>query len=101
MAAEANAEAVLDNLCALPLPADNAYYDPARSGHGVFLGQGAGQWVAYWYTYLQDGTPAWYLAQAALPAPNAAAFRNSPPRFSWSLTPSRASTGRGPAASRR
>ena len=71
---------------ALPLPADNAYYDPARSGHGVFLGQGAGQWVAYWYTYLQDGTPAWYLAQAPLPAPDAAGWRAALSRFTWNGT---------------
>jgi subtilisin family serine protease len=71
---------------AMPMPADNAYYDPARSGHGVFLGQGGGQWVAFWYTYLHDGTPTWYLAQAPLPAANAASWRAALSRYTWNGT---------------
>jgi hypothetical protein len=48
------------------------YYDPTRSGHGVFI-DFAGpvgnpdQWVMVWYTYLEDGTPTWYYAQGAVP----------------------------------
>jgi len=68
---------------AMPMPEDNAYYDPARSGHGVFLGQGSGQWVAFWYTYLQDGSPAWYLAQAPLPVAGAASWRAPLARYTW------------------
>ncbi len=47
------------------------YYNPSRSGHGLYLDSVAGQWVMIWYTYLEDGTPTWYYAQAA--APNALA----------------------------
>lgn len=49
------------------------YYNPDRSGHGVFIdfagpaGGAPNQWVAVWYTYLQDGTPTWYYSQAAAP----------------------------------
>lgn len=44
------------------------YYNPARSGHGVFLDYAGSQWLMLWYTYLQDGTPTWYLAVSqALP----------------------------------
>lgn len=45
------------------------YYNPSRSGHGVYLDKVSGQWVLLWYTYLEDGTPTWYIAQG--PAPNA------------------------------
>jgi len=47
--------------------APGSYFNPQRSGHGIFVSQAAGQQVAYWYTYLEDGTPAWYYAQAAAP----------------------------------
>jgi hypothetical protein len=47
------------------------YYNPSRSGHGLYLDKVAGQWVMIWYTYLEDGTPTWYYAQAD--APNALA----------------------------
>ncbi|MFN3842206.1 MAG: S8 family serine peptidase [Rehaibacterium terrae] len=40
------------------------YYNWRRSGHGVFLDYAGSQWLMLWYTYLQDGTPTWYLAVA-------------------------------------
>jgi hypothetical protein len=43
------------------------YFNPDRSGHGLFLDFAGDQWVAVWYTYLQDGTPTWYYSQAAAP----------------------------------
>jgi hypothetical protein len=46
------------------------YYNPDRSGHGVFVDFAGDQWVAVWYTYLQDGTPVWYYSQAAAPGAN-------------------------------
>ena len=49
------------------LPDRRAYYNPQRSGHGIFVSQAAGQQVVYWYTYLEDGTPVWYAACAARP----------------------------------
>ncbi len=43
------------------------YYNPSRSGHGLYLDSVAGQWVLIWYAYLEDGTPTWYYAQGAAP----------------------------------
>jgi hypothetical protein len=43
------------------------YYNPARSGHGVYIDKVAGEWVLLWYTYLQDGTPTWYIAEGVAP----------------------------------
>jgi hypothetical protein len=43
------------------------YYNPARSGHGVYIDKVAGQWVLLWYAYLQDGTPTWYIAEGVAP----------------------------------
>lgn len=43
------------------------YYNPQRSGHGIFLSRGAGQRAIDWYTYREDGTPTWYLATAPEP----------------------------------
>lgn len=53
-----------------PAPAfrSGQYYNPQRSGHGVFVDFAGSQWVAVWYTYLQDGTPTWYYAQGPAPA---------------------------------
>ncbi len=45
-----------------------AYYNPQRSGHGIFVSQAGGQQVSDWYTYLEDATPTWYVAQANAPA---------------------------------
>ena len=51
-------------------PTPGEYYNPLRSGHGIFISQAGGQQVVDWYTYADDGTPTWYAAQAAAPAPN-------------------------------
>jgi hypothetical protein len=71
-----------------PAPSTNdaLYYDPQRSGHGVFLSSGSGQWVVVWYTYLEDGTPAWYLAQGAAPGANQLAWTAPLQRFTWDGT---------------
>ncbi|MBS0556004.1 MAG: S8 family serine peptidase [Proteobacteria bacterium] len=61
-------------------PTPGAYYNPARSGHGIFISQVAGQQVVYWYTYLEDGTPTWYAAQGDAPTSDAVAW--SAPLFS-------------------
>ena len=50
-----------------PPIAAGAYYNPQRSGHGIFLSEASGQQALDWYTYLEDGTPTWYQAQAAAP----------------------------------
>ena len=62
---------------------DAAYFDPDRSGHGLFLNTGGDQWVAFWYTYLQDGTPAWYLAQAPAPASTDGVWSAPLYRYTW------------------
>jgi subtilisin family serine protease len=46
------------------------YYNSQRSGHGLFLSQASGQQILNWYTYLEDGTPTWYGAQADATVPN-------------------------------
>jgi hypothetical protein len=43
------------------------FYNPQRSGNGLFLYPAAGEWAGLWYTYLQDGTPTWYYLQAPSP----------------------------------
>jgi hypothetical protein len=53
----------------LPI-APGMYYNAQRSGHGVSLSQANGVQMLIWFTYLEDGTPTWYLAQAAAPAAN-------------------------------
>jgi subtilisin family serine protease len=68
---------------AAPALPEAGYFNPARSGHGVFLSEGGGQWVAIWYTYLQDGTPTWYLAQQARPAAGQSVWRAPLYRFTW------------------
>ena len=45
------------------------YYNPSRSGHGAFLDFAGDQWVMVWYTYMEDGTPTWYLASGPAPTP--------------------------------
>lgn len=55
---------------AAPAFRSGQYFNPERSGHGVFVDFASDQWVAVWYTYLQDGTPTWYYSQAAAPGPS-------------------------------
>lgn len=59
------------------------YFNPQRSGHGIFLSRGGGQQVVDWYTFLEDGTPAWYLAQNAAPAPGAGTWTATLYRVTW------------------
>ncbi len=75
-------------------PGDNAYRNPARSGHGLYLAKAAGVWAAAWYTYEADGKPVWYLASAAPPGPNEGAWTAPLLRFGWNGT----TTGNGSLA---
>lgn len=43
------------------------FFNPQRSGSGVFVYPAGDQWFALWFTYRQDGTPTWYTLQAAAP----------------------------------
>jgi len=58
------------------------FYNPQRSGNGLFLYPAGGEWAGLWYTYLQDGTPTWYYLQA--PAPGATGiWRGTIYRSAW------------------
>jgi hypothetical protein len=46
------------------------YYNPGRSGSGLFVYPAGAAWAGLWYTYLQDGTPTWYYLQEAAPGAN-------------------------------
>ncbi len=59
------------------------YYNPDRSGHGIFTSQTSGTQVAYWYTFLEDGTPAWYQAQQLAPAADSTAWTSPIYRIVW------------------
>ncbi len=63
--------------------APGAYYNPQRSGQGIFVSQASGQQALDWYTYLEDGTPTWYTAQATLPDPAGAAWVAPLQRVNW------------------
>jgi subtilisin family serine protease len=71
-----------------PTMRETGYFNPQRPGHGVFLSQAASQWLAIWYTYRQDGTPIWYIAQNEAPAANQGAWRADLLRFTWDGTQS-------------
>jgi hypothetical protein len=43
------------------------FFNPQRSGNGLFLYPAGSEWAGLWYTYLQDGTPTWYYLQAPVP----------------------------------
>ncbi|MGL6289460.1 MAG: Calx-beta domain-containing protein, partial [Silanimonas sp.] len=43
------------------------FYNPQRSGNGLFLYPAGSQWAGLWYTYLQDGTTTWYYLQGEAP----------------------------------
>ncbi len=51
-----------------PRPRVGAYFNPLRDGAGAFLFEAEGSWGMLWYTYLEDGTPTWYIASAPPPA---------------------------------
>ena len=55
---------------AAPIVRPGSYFNPARSGHGLFLYPAGDQWAGLWYTYLQDGSSTWYYLQG--PAPGVA-----------------------------
>lgn len=66
-----------------PLLVPGNYFNPQRSGHGISISQAAGQQLMFWYTYLQDGTPVWYLAQAAAPAADSGWWASPLYQVSW------------------
>lgn len=59
------------------------YFNPARSGHGMFISYGNVDRVLIWYAYDADRNPVWYYAQAAIPAANEGIWSADLYRFSW------------------
>ena len=53
-----------------PVPQFGGYFNPDRSGSGAFMYQAGGAWVLILYSYLDDGTPTWFLGANAKPAGN-------------------------------
>jgi len=66
-----------------PAFVSGAYYNPQRSGSGVYLYDAGDQRSLLWYAYLQDGTPTWYLGVAPKPAANGSTWRVPLLRFGW------------------
>ena len=66
-----------------PTIASGFYYNHQRSGHGIALSQASGQQVVNWYTYLEDGTPQWYEAQAAAPDASSGWWQAPLYRVAW------------------
>ncbi|HZW51757.1 MAG TPA: hypothetical protein VFF05_07845, partial [Rudaea sp.] len=60
-----------------------AYYNPQRSGHGIYMSQTGGSQVAYWYTYLEDGTPIWYAGLNTAPPAGSGAWTAPLARVTW------------------
>ncbi|MBW8367309.1 MAG: zinc-dependent metalloprotease [Arenimonas sp.] len=82
--ANATVTATIQTQAAAPDFRSGQYFNPERSGHGVFVDFAGAQWVAVWYTYLEDGTPTWYYAQATAPAPGGSGGWSAPMfRIGW------------------
>lgn len=62
---------------------EGSYYNPMRSGHGIFLSQASGQQAVFWYTYLEDGTPVWYGVQSDAPVAGTSAWTGPLFRATW------------------
>jgi len=58
------------------------FFNPERSGNGLFLYPAGDQWAGLWYTYLQDGTTTWYYLQGAAPA-STSLWRGTIFRSAW------------------
>jgi len=50
-----------------PTVRPGGYFNPERSGHGLFLYPSGSQWAGLWYTFFADGTPTWYYLQGESP----------------------------------
>ncbi|MBK7145761.1 MAG: S8 family serine peptidase [Xanthomonadales bacterium] len=74
-------------------PAMQSYYNPNRSGHGMFLSQVGNIWALVWYTYLQDGTPVWYYAGGNAPTGDEGVWRVPLTRYTWNGTPDSSAVG--------
>lgn len=64
-------------------PAANGYFNPARSGHGVFLARTPQVWALAWYTFDLSGRPIWYTAQGAAAGANDSTWSAPIYRSTW------------------
>ena len=62
-----------------------SFFNPARSGHGIFVYPAGGDWAGLWYTYLQDGSATWYWVQGPKPGSDGV-FRGGLYRAAWQGT---------------
>lgn len=60
-------------------PIGGLWYNPARSGHGADIGFAGNTQFVTWYTYNDDGSPAWYQAVAPRGNPWVAELK----RYTW------------------
>lgn len=67
----------------LTQPAANGYFNPARSGHGVFLARTPQVWALAWYTFDLSGRPIWYTAQGAAAGANDSIWSAPIYRSTW------------------
>ena len=66
-----------------PTPQFGGYYNPARSGSGAFLYEAGPLWALILYTYLDDGTPTWYLGASPQPSGNEGSWLVPLHRHAW------------------
>lgn len=76
-------EARLQRAGPAPVPRFGAWFNPDRSGAGLFLFRFGGSWGLLWYNYLEDGTPTWYTGAAPAPAANASVWAVPLLRHVW------------------
>jgi hypothetical protein len=74
-----------------PVVRAGGYFNPQRSGNGLFLYPAASDWAGLWYTYLQDGTTTWYYLQGAAPGANGV-WRGTIYRSAWNGSSNRLTT---------
>lgn len=51
-----------------PTIRSGSWFNPERSGAGLFLHPAGDDWAGLWYTYFEDGSPTWYYLQGPAPA---------------------------------
>lgn len=68
-----------------PEPPTGAWYNPDRSGAGIYVykAEGIGIWGMVWYTYEADGTPVWYLGASPRPQASEGVWSVPLDRYSW------------------
>ena len=82
-AAEFTLKADLTFATARPSPKFGPYFNPARSGSGLFLVPAGDAWGLAWYTYLQDTSPTWYLGVLQAPSANQGVWTVQLQRQTW------------------